>query len=146
MEAVSTTMLLTNLAKWSAGRERPAVHFHGDNWENFPENDRNLSFFSGHSSLAFSFAVSSGTVASMRGYRLAPLLWTTGLTIASFTAYSRIAADAHYFSDVATGALVGTGLGFALPYLFHRPGSEMPISLGAGPVGSGNGVLVFGSF
>jgi hypothetical protein len=34
-----------------------------------------VSFWSGHTSLAFALAVSSGTVASSRGYDLAPLVW-----------------------------------------------------------------------
>lgn len=119
LEGVSSAMVLTNLAKWSFGRERPAVHFRATDWENFSEKERNLSFFSGHSSLAFSLAVSSGTVASLRGYRWAALVWAVGLPVAAFTAYSRIAADAHYLSDVVVGSVMGALVGGGIPLLFH---------------------------
>jgi len=119
LEGVSSAMVLTNLAKWSFGRERPAVHFRTTDWETYGDKERNLSFFSGHSSLAFSLAVSSGTVASLRGYRWAPLVWAVGLPVAAFTAYSRIAADAHYLSDVLVGSVMGALVGGGIPLLFH---------------------------
>jgi len=125
-ETALTTIALTQTVKPIFGRARPAVYFRDHDWEQFPEAERNVSFFSGHSSLAFSLAVSSGTVASMRGYRLTPVVWAVGLPIAAYTAYSRIAADAHYFTDVVVGSAVGAGLGFAMPYFLHPPlaGSE----------------------
>lgn len=95
------------------------MHFRATDWENFSEKERNLSFFSGHSSLAFSLAVSSGTVASLRGYRWAPLVWAVGLPVAAFTAYSRVAADAHYLSDVVVGSVMGALVGGGIPLLFH---------------------------
>ena len=80
-----------------------------------------MSFYSGHATLAFAMAVSGGTVASMRGYRLAPWIWGAGLSLAAATAYLRIAADRHYASDVTVGAVIGSLTGFAVPYLFHNP-------------------------
>jgi membrane-associated phospholipid phosphatase len=32
----------------------------------------------------------------------------------------RVAADRHWLSDVAVGALVGSGIGVAIPMLAHR--------------------------
>lgn len=146
VQAVSITMLLNNVIKWSVGRSRPAVQFREGNWEEFPETDRNLSFFSQHSSLAFSLAVASGTIASMRHYRLAPLVWGVGLPIAAFTAYSRIAGDAHYLSDVVLGSLFGAAMGFLIPYLFHRPNSATNESIAMTPLVSGSTVGFSGSF
>jgi membrane-associated phospholipid phosphatase len=120
-EAFAVTMLVTEIVKGLAGRQRPIAHFEGGGLEVGGAQEGNLSFFSGHSSLSFSLAVAAGTVASMREYRWAPLVWGTGLAIAALTAYLRIGADAHYFTDVLTGALVGSALGFAIPWLFHRP-------------------------
>lgn len=118
-EAASTTLAVTQVTKAGVARERPAVHFGQHGPERYSAAERNASFFSGHSSLTFSLAVSSGTVATMRGYRAAPLVWGVGLPIATFTAYARIAGDAHYFSDVLVGSLVGSGIGFALPWFAH---------------------------
>jgi hypothetical protein len=91
-----------------------------------------LSFYSGHTTEAVSLAVAAGTVASLRGYRLAPLVWGTSLPVALVTGYLRIAADRHYFTDVLVGAVAGAAVGFLVPYLFHRPdGAEA----NAGPPG-----------
>lgn len=121
VEAGLTTIVVTLAIKPLAGRERPSVHYRAEDWERFPEQDRNASFFSGHSSIAFSMAVASGTVAEMRRYRLAPLVWGVGLPLAALTGYSRIASDAHYLSDVLIGAGVGSAVGFAMPYFLHPP-------------------------
>lgn len=127
VEAALTTIVLTQSLKPWAGRERPAVHYREHDWERFPDQERNASFFSGHSSIAFSLAVASGTVAEMRGYRLAPVVWAAGLPAAVLTGYARIASDAHYFSDVVIGAGVGAAVGFALPYFLHPPvGASRP--------------------
>jgi membrane-associated phospholipid phosphatase len=120
-EAATTAIGITEVAKQTFARARPAVYYHSEGWPDYSAREQNVSFFSGHSSLAFSLAVSAGTVSTMRGYRLAPLVWSLGLPLATFTAYSRIAADAHYLSDVVTGSLVGAGVGFAVPYVFHPP-------------------------
>jgi len=72
------------------------------------KNSDNLSFFSGHATLAFALAVSAGTIASMRHHKLAALMWATGLVLASTGAYLRIAADRHYATDVIMGMVVGT--------------------------------------
>ncbi len=56
----------------------------------------------------------------MRGYRLAPLVWASSLPWAAVTGYLRIAADKHYLTDVLTGALIGSAVGFLVPFVFHR--------------------------
>jgi membrane-associated phospholipid phosphatase len=80
-----------------------------------------VGFYSGHTSYAFVLAVSSGTVASLRGYRGAGYIWAAGLVVATTTAYLRVAADQHYLTDVAAGAVAGSAFGFLFPYLLHRP-------------------------
>jgi membrane-associated phospholipid phosphatase len=91
-----------------------------------PNGSDNLSFFSGHTTTAFALASASGTVATLRGYRSAALTWVVGGTAAALTGYLRIAADAHWLTDVILGAIVGAGVGFAVPYAFHRSVSEEP--------------------
>ena len=70
-------------------------------------------------------------LASLRHYRLAPLVWGTGLGLATFTGYLRIAADKHYFTDVVVGAAFGSLVGFLVPYVFHRADDSAP-AMGAG--------------
>ncbi len=79
-------------------------------------------------------ATSAGEVARRRGSPVAPLIYATGYAIAISTGYLRIAADKHYFTDVAVGAAVGTAVGFAVPAL-HGELRLVPIRDGAALAG-----------
>ncbi|MBS1122068.1 MAG: hypothetical protein H6Q90_4296 [Deltaproteobacteria bacterium] len=136
-ESAVYTQLLTQIVKFSVGRQRPYAHFTTDFT---PGNDDNLSFISGHSSLTFSIAVSAGMVAHRRGYKLEPVIWASGLTLAALTAYLRIAADRHYFTDVLAGSAVGVAGGYLIPRLTGSLPDRVAI------VPSGNGLTVVGSF
>jgi membrane-associated phospholipid phosphatase len=128
-EATVVAALINQITKFGFARERPFVHYlpRAPNalrqLTDSPADD-NLSFFSGHTTLAFALATSSATIATLRGYRLAPVLWGTGLVAATSVGYLRIAADKHYFSDVMTGAVVGSLVGVGLPLLFHSRETE----------------------
>jgi lipoprotein signal peptidase len=126
LEAMSTAMAMNQVTKFFAGRQRPCAHFGLDKDRPcFSDgSDNNLSSFSGHATFTTSLAVASGMVATMRGYRLAPLVWTSGAVIAVSTSYLRLAADKHYLSDVVTGTVIGVAVGFFVPYLFHGPRTE----------------------
>jgi membrane-associated phospholipid phosphatase len=122
-EASVIALDINQVVKFIAGRERPFVcelppHKKGTTPQ---PSDNNVSFFSGHTTATTVVAVSAGTVASMRGYRWAPAVWATGLTLSVATGYLRIAADKHYFTDVLTGAIVGAAIGVLIPFVFHHP-------------------------
>lgn len=117
-EATLIAGLVGHIVQFSVGRERPDTHFTGTRLN---ESDRNTSFYSGHSTIAFALAASSGTVASLRNRTEAPYIWATGLMLAGLTSYLRVAADRHYLSDVLMGAAAGSVIGFAVPYIFHSP-------------------------
>ena len=145
-EAAALGVVLNQVVKFSVGRERPFVHA-------LPEEDKplvernqenNLSFYSGHTSLAFSIATSAGTVASQRGYRWAPVVWAVSLPLAASAGYFRIAADKHWASDVVVGALIGSAVGVAVPLLHRRSGRDDGASITLVP--SPSGVQILGSF
>lgn len=119
LEAAAASAVLTQAFKLSFGRQRPYAHFA----PGVPGSSReaNLSFYSGHTSFAFSLVASSATIASMRGYRRARWVWRAGLVAATATAYLRVAADSHYLTDVVAGAVAGTAVGIAVPRLVHGP-------------------------
>jgi membrane-associated phospholipid phosphatase len=121
VQAFAFAELANEASKYLFGRERPLVHalLHEERGTRTPHPEDNLSFYSGHTSVAFSIATASGTVASLRGYRLAPLVWATAMPLAAVTGYLRIAADRHYLSDVLTGAVMGAAFGVLMPVLFH---------------------------
>lgn len=123
LEATVLAAVGTQVVRYVAARERPYVHFMPPEERGTRElsPDVNSSFFSGHSSVAFAMAVAAGTVATLRRSRWATFVWAVGLSLASLAAYSRIAADLHYVSDVAAGVTFGTLVGFGVPYLLHRP-------------------------
>ena len=124
---------LNQLTKFLAMRERPFQHARAPA-DKSPSHDATLSFYSGHTTLAFSLAVGAGTVASIRGYRWRGLIWASGLTLAVATGYLRMAADKHYLSDVLVGAATGAGLGWGIPMLRRRcPG----MTVAATPLESG---------
>jgi membrane-associated phospholipid phosphatase len=128
-EATLISGSLNQLAKYTVARARPFAR------SGLPGGkatlDDNLSFYSAHTSTTMAAAVATGTVASMRGYRWAPIVWAFGPTLSLVTGYLRVAADQHWFTDVIAGAALGAAVGFALPYFFHRPGSGMSAGTGS---------------
>jgi membrane-associated phospholipid phosphatase len=121
-EAVAISGVLGQLVKYTVGRERPYVHALPPAEKSATDDpgDNNLSFYSAHTSFAFALATAAGSVATLRGYRMAPAIWAVGTAAALTIGYLRIAADRHYFTDVVTGAAVGTAVGVGVPFLFHR--------------------------
>ncbi len=85
-----------------------------------------------HTTMAFALAASSGTVASMRGYRLAPLVWGAGMGLGAATAYARIASDDAWLTDTLAGAGLGTAVGVLVPMLLHAPETRSRVSVRAG--------------
>ncbi len=109
LETLLFTALLTQTAKFLVGRERPYAAF--DSQE--PRGvDDNLSFFSGHTSLTFSLATANAVILADSYPDQKLLAYALPLTLAASTAYLRIAADKHYFTDVLVGFLVGSTVGY----------------------------------
>lgn len=144
-ESAMLALVVNGVSKVSFARERPDIHArNGDDGNARRSSSDNVSFFSGHTTLAFALAVSAGTIASMRHHRLAPLMWATGLALASTAGYLRIAADRHYATDVLTGAVVGSLIGFSVPYFMHRPRTAGP-TITAMPARGGVGIVLSGT-
>ncbi|PRP93663.1 phosphatase PAP2 family protein [Enhygromyxa salina] len=121
LEAVAVSAALTNIVKYSTGRQRPYSLFADEPIGFADDPDQHLSFPSGHTALAFSIATSFATVATLRRRKLAPVLWGVGLPMAAFVGYLRMAGDRHWFGDVLAGAGLGTVVGVGLPWLLHHP-------------------------
>jgi membrane-associated phospholipid phosphatase len=117
----------TQLTKFIAGRERPFVHALPSGLKGLTRHptDNNLSFFSGHSSTAFSLLFAAGSIAELRGYRARGWIWGVGLPLALAMPLLRMGADRHYLTDVLVGAAVGAAAGWFVPRWLHPrlPGS-----------------------
>jgi len=137
LEAVSLSLSASQVVKFSTGRQRPFVHARQADGAELTSrsSDDNTSFYSGHTSFVFALATAAGTVATMRGYRWARWVWTTGLFLATVTAYLRVASDRHYFSDVMVGSVTGAVIGAATPLLLHRGPTTRPVPVVAGVPG-----------
>lgn len=118
VESAAITAAILQVVKHRENRPRPYAHYCRPTCDDdLSAREAQVSFFSGHSAMAFSFAVSAATIATMRGYGNAGWVLGSGLTLATATGYLRIAADRHYFTDVVTGAFVGALVGYAVPHL-----------------------------
>lgn len=111
---------VTNAGKLLVGRYRPE-YFRGstwaDTWIDFGYHHREgkeESFFSGHSSAAFTIAV------GLSAYY--PPLTPIAYTLATGCALSRVVTEDHWFSDIYLGSLSGIALGwlFLPPELRRR--------------------------
>jgi membrane-associated phospholipid phosphatase len=130
IETAVLSSVLNQTVKFIVGRERPFVHVLPEDQKGLTPHptDNNLSFYSGHTNLAFALVVSAGTVAHLRGYKHRMWIWVAGLPLATSVGLLRMGADKHYLTDVATGALMGTAFGLAVPLLLHGRVDEQPPS------------------
>ena len=105
-------MLATSLVKVAARRHRPWLSYRNFDSPFYRQGDRenaNQSFFSGHTSAAFAAAsFHHRMLQRFRGKDFGDAeVWGVYLA-AAVTGLMRISADKHYFTDVVTGAAVGT--------------------------------------
>ncbi len=148
LETITISSLFNEIVKYYVGRERPYVSRGNSGLYNNPSDD-NLSFYSGHTNLAFALVVAAGTIANIRDYKAEPYIWGIGIPVATLVAYFRVAGQKHYFTDVLVGAAMGSLVGFLVPWLHRRtvsPGDGLypknHISVNYG----GNSISVSGTF
>ena len=117
------TLLISNgFKQWTkllVYRARPYMYFDGYPQKKFENGDWNCSFPSGHTT--FAFASASFTTMLFCNY-FPDSKWkytVAGVTygIAVLTGCLRIASGNHFFSDVITGAIIGTACGLTIPYM-----------------------------
>jgi membrane-associated phospholipid phosphatase len=143
LESTFSALAVNQTVKFAVGRARPYTV--GEDPVLLAQakdpHDHELSFFSGHSTFSFGLAVSAGTIATLRQYKLAWLTWDVGLPLAATTAVLRLAADKHWASDVLVGTAMGSLAGALMPLFLHGP--EAPrVTLAPMP----NGLAVSGRF
>lgn len=159
LEAISFTLAIQSLANLATGRERPYGRTCGTdldpNTADCVDDNRYRSFFSGHTSASFAAAAVNCVHHTQlpiygQGNAWAPCLG--GFAVAGAVGTLRIVSDFHYLSDVLTGALVGTGVGIAVPLVLHyRKSNQEGPGLGAEEIEvrlipMPNGVGLWGSF
>lgn len=116
-ESLALASLLQQITSMAVARRRPEATFHRVDGNQGPEN---CSFFSGHTTKAFSLAASATAILWIHKNPWTWLVAVLGFSAATAVGALRIAADKHYVSDVLTGALVGTTAGILIPRLSLR--------------------------
>lgn len=116
---------LTDLTKVTVKRKRPYLYNTNIPIEERIEkiNDENVfdSFYSGHTAIAFAAATFfSKTFTDIHGKGMwSKVIWASSMSIAATTGYLRYASGNHYPTDIIVGAIVGGGIGYAIP-LIHK--------------------------
>jgi hypothetical protein len=134
------TMMFANfvplVSKGRVKRIRPYVYNEEVPMEKKLDTNALRSFYSGHTTNAFASAVFLSTVYD-RYYpesRYKPVIWTSSLGLASLVGYLRFQAGKHFPTDILTGAIVGSAIGYLIPYV-HQVREPQRVSLGLnGPI------------
>jgi membrane-associated phospholipid phosphatase len=115
-QAVSWTTAVTEVLKVGVHRARPALYKSGAAAA-AADADNRKSFPSGHASVAFAAATAYATLAARQhlphARRNAILLYLGAVGVSA----ARVAGGKHFPTDVAAGAALGAGIGFAVARL-----------------------------
>jgi membrane-associated phospholipid phosphatase len=112
---------VNNMARGLVYRKRPCL-YNENIFDRKPRSrESSMSFYSIHTSIAFSSAAFLGTVFSDT-YGDSPyqyLVWAGAISAAGITGYLRVASGRHFPTDVIAGAVAGSLIGCIVPIL-HR--------------------------
>jgi membrane-associated phospholipid phosphatase len=125
-ETILASMALDSVVKAAVGRPRPYVYSDDPALVAHAEGegkDSHYSFYSRHASTTFSASVAGAYLfaQSTPDTHARAAVWGVELALAAATADLRTRAGMHFYSDVLTGAVVGSGLGILVPYLHGGP-------------------------
>lgn len=154
-EAFALNGVLTSSMFYLSGRARPSyADCQRDSRFDPLCNPRDTaSFWSGHTALAFTAAGLScahhAYVKLYGGGAPDTLACAGAIGLSATTGTLRLLGDRHYASDIFAGALVGFGIGYAVPTLLHYTqgsGDGRRVGIAVGPVERGVGVSAVGGF
>lgn len=139
IETLTFATFTPSFAKGTVQRYRPFVYNADVAYEVKKSNDPKRSFFSGHTTWAFASAVFFSTVYNdyHPDSKFKPYVLGASLLLASGIGYMRYQSGAHFVTDVVTGAIVGSVIGYGIPYL-HRIDNDQ---ITMGPSISGSSIL-----
>jgi membrane-associated phospholipid phosphatase len=165
METLFFAGALTNLTKWAFTRYRPYMYILGADPEThasilagsgadrlayeeaLEDPDAALSFWSGHTALAFSAMFATASLLTYKHLDDHPgplfVMWGGALAMGVTVGILRVQSGKHFPSDVMAGAIIGAATGIVIPALHRRRGSPPPVVFAphAGPDGGGLSVM-----
>ncbi|MGB5893178.1 MAG: phosphatase PAP2 family protein [Ignavibacteriaceae bacterium] len=133
LQNILTTYSVSHLPKAMISRYRPYSYNDEIDDEIRSRPGATLSFFSAHTSVSFASAVFLSTTFSKYNpdSNLTPYIWGTTLLIATAVGYLRYTSGQHFPTDIITGAIVGSVIGFLIP-LIHESEKEKQLVAPAG--------------
>ncbi|MGM0576661.1 MAG: phosphatase PAP2 family protein [Myxococcota bacterium] len=125
-EAMAAAMTINQIFKMTAQRPRPSVYADHSNPQRISYGD-SLSFYSGHTSMAFAGAVATARTWSLRHpeSEAKPAMWSACLALAVATGVGRVAGGKHFWSDVLVGAVAGSAAGWLVPTFHLKDGDRV---------------------
>lgn len=136
------TLLIANgtkeMIKLCVNRARPYMYYNAADYpeKDIKDGDWANSFLSGHTTMAFA----SATFTTYTFSRYFPdSYWKYPVAIASYglacgTSWLRMQAGCHFATDVICGTILGTGVGFFVPWL-HTQTQNTPVNIALLPNG-----------
>lgn len=132
-QAIGVNALATTVAKAAFRRPRPTHYVSGRDLTKVQEQ---YSFPSGHASATAAGLASWATTFTLRHpdspWRFAVIGSAVAWT--GVTAYGRVAAGRHFYSDVIAGVVLGSAVGFLIPKLHERDDAPQSASSPSGDV------------
>ncbi len=121
IENLFLSFAVVHIAKIIVKRKRPYAYNPNAPLSKKSDNIARFSFFSGHTTHAFSSAVFLSTVYSeyYQDSKWKSYIWGMSLLSASLTSYLRYASGDHFPTDIIVGAVVGSAIGYLIP-LIHK--------------------------
>ena len=110
------TVAITQLVKLGLRRPRPYT-YRADFDASEAGVEDYVSFFSGHTSVAFAAAVSFSMTTGRRHPGSRGWAWGGSLALATTIGMLRVAAGKHFVTDVLAGAAIGGLIGWLVPHL-----------------------------
>ena len=127
VETIALAAILPAFAKGTVERIRPYAYNPDAPMDVKTTSDAKKSFFSRHASMAFASAVFLSTAYDdyYPDSHASPYIWIGSLLAASAVGYMRYSSGQHFPTDIVTGAIVGSAVGYLIPRL-HRADHGTP--------------------
>lgn len=136
-ETALFTLGVTNLTKSLSNRTRPYLYN--------PEIDQAYkedviktenvydSFYSGHTAISFATAVFlSKTYTDIYGKNTwSKVIWASSLSVATTVGFMRYKSGQHFPTDIITGAIIGSVIGYTIPLLHKKKNDHLSLFISA---------------
>ena len=119
LETILLATAITPIAKGISKRVRPFVYNPKVPLSKKLSSNARKSFFSGHATKAFASSVFYATIYNeyFQNSKYLPLVWGISLFSAGSVGYLRYKSGDHFPTDIITGAIVGSMIGYFIPKL-----------------------------